>query len=1003
VKLGEIHNARQSQANIQRQRQMAQIAQNQAAQNQAGQQQMHMQGMIPTQNQFQQTFGVPQMPHQNQRPNISIQQQQQMQQQQMQQQRQMQQMAMGNPMAMQQQFANGQPVPNVPQPTPQNPFTREEQTRILQIATEMARDLSVQDRQDLARLAQQMPDERRQQIQSRGVNPINSMLHQRATQKFMIEKRNAMQLAQQRNNAGLATGNVQMPQPRPSPKPPLQHPGQQQQPHDQNAAGNVDQILGRQQEALRHQEAGQVVVPASNGQRAVEQQRAPSRVQRTPRQQPQAQFNAGRPMQFPNPFQQQPQHFWNNMQGPPQNGQQNIQQTPQMSAQPPTPNIPNMQGQNQQQPALQGQLGGLNNNIGARTPRQAQGMPTLNQPMDPPGQAQNVPSPRPTPQVNNKAGQGNGRNVQNGPSALQRTASGQPPANQQRQGPDLSMHAMRNTPTMPEPLRQHLAKFPDDKRAAFIAQMQARKEEMIRVQAAENGTSSVQNLQSRLQPPFGLQPGKVNQGGQDLSAQVAPPMKVNKSQQSAPPVTQFTQGNQQPGAPDIRKLTMEEGKRTNFPVSEQQLSRMEDSLYPPKFFNVANTSTRPPDDVRTWRQLKDWMSANAQMAPPGALDQVKYLQRQQFYLVMGEQRAVQAGQRRPMISSNQQTNAAPPADMVPPSGNQQPMPAFNGGPSGPVDMSQLAQITVPEIQNVRNYLAPNMRNMNDDQIRLIILRNRQQEQSINQQQLQYNNMLRAQQAQNQNGKNQRQNQTQQTGPVQETQFAQISQQGQQGQTTHSMQQRTTSNTKQAGPTNQAPAKQAAAIRAGQGKKRSSNDDVVEITDPKLVPQSRGSGAKAPQKPSGIPQPTPQQLAAMTSQQQAQFQARQNQIAPMNHATNNMPANHNSQPQGPNVVAQASAETGNQKKPLDPDTVRVKQVMTEVHRSLPPRVTRPMSPKTRGRMVQKLRESAVMMQRIDGFLPVFLKTTRDEVKLRELVEMVSNSRPQSAQFDNWTIP
>ena len=124
------------------------------------------------------------------------------------------------------------------------------------------------------------------------------------------------------------------------------HQGQQVSPpptshsHDPS----FDQFLGPQQDDLRHQEAGQVVVPASLG--------APPHVPGTPTPQPQGQSGV-RAMYPPTSFQPQPPAVWNTS----QSQHPNIPQTPRPQGRARTPNLINVPGQTPQQQALQGQLG----------------------------------------------------------------------------------------------------------------------------------------------------------------------------------------------------------------------------------------------------------------------------------------------------------------------------------------------------------------------------------------------------------------------------------------------------------------------------------------------------------------------------------------------------------------------------------------------------------------------------------------------------------------------
>ena len=181
------------------------------------------------------------------------------------------QMQARNGMGGQQAFMNGQPQPNVNAPQQglqgqgrQIQMTQQDQQRVQQIAQAMVHNMTPNDKAALSRHVQSMSAEVKQNIESRGMNLLQYAIRQQATQKFMQER--AM-LAGQGGNQGAFPSGVVLPQSAPpAPTPVMVQGGQQTSQFDQT--GNMDHILGQQQDALRHQQEGQVVVPANTGQRA---------------------------------------------------------------------------------------------------------------------------------------------------------------------------------------------------------------------------------------------------------------------------------------------------------------------------------------------------------------------------------------------------------------------------------------------------------------------------------------------------------------------------------------------------------------------------------------------------------------------------------------------------------------------------------------------------------------------------------------------------------------
>ena len=67
--------------------------------------------------------------------------------------------------------------------------------------------------------------------------------------------------------------------------------------------------------------------------------------------------------------------------------------------------------------------------------------------------------------------------------------------------------------------------------------------------------------------------------------------------------------------------------------------------------------------------------------------------------------------------------------------------------------------------------------------------------------------------------------------------------------------------------------------------------------------------------------------------------------------------------------------------------RVKELRSEVMRSMPPRQPVPMSPNTRARMIEKLKTAGNMSQRLESSLPLYLSLSKDEETTKDLLRSV----------------
>ncbi|KAL9099275.1 MAG: hypothetical protein Q9163_005206, partial [Psora crenata] len=928
-KLSEIAEARRNQVNVMNQRRL----QNQPVQGFGAQQQMFQQGMVNP-DQFQQGLGGNPLQQLNQAQNMArLQQAQQIQQQQL-----------ANAARMHQGLSSGQATTNIPSQAQQSngphTFTPEEHLLIQHKAQQMAINLTDAERENVARKVRNLPEQMKIQLRQQGVNPIQAYLHLQATMQYRQEKARAMMMPQ---NPALLTANNATTQLQPTLQPGMPSQGMNPQQLNQiSRNGNVNQqILAQQQEALRLQHAGQVVVPGNPG-------HGRSGAHQTPQPQQQHQQQPGRPttawpVQHPSAFQQQGHSLWSNVQGP---------QIPQTPGQAPTPNLTT----GGQQSGLQGQMDGLSGTPSMRAAQQTPAMPTLNQPMATSAQTQGGPSPRPG-QPASQFLPGNTQPEANGPTKA--------PV-----GQNTNLERYRNLPLV---IQQQLAKLPSEAaRRQFILSIQARQHEMRQKQTNLAKGSATRGLQNGVQPQ---QPGVSGEGAKNHGIQTNPEMSgqvvhmANVGVQQPVSTNQVDRATQGPGQPPRQGAMM-----TNLTMNEEQTRFMDGVEFPRRILSNKNTFGRMPESAKTWGELKQFVSQNARSLPEGTLRKLGELQAQAYHLNVSH-----INQQRQRLVQ-QHGNAAPTAQMV--SGNQVDPQNMGFGAPGAPQMPPIPQPTIQEIQAVRNNLQGNAQGMSDDQIGSIIMSKRHQARQNNmaqnhhalnqqQQQLHYDNMLRAQHFQHSINKN---------AALQATQAQQAQQS--QPQIRPPVQKAPQANMSQSTPTTSVQAKQVMANRAGapvnqKNLKRNNHnmsEDVVEIADPKFSKQTLASKGVQPTQAS--PRLTQQQFEALSTQQKAQYVAqrqKQNQMA-----LNNQ------------LHARLGLDPAKFKQELEQARIRVQAILAEVHRNLGRRPSQPMSPNTRGSMIQKLRESQPMAQSVDMALTYLYKMTGNEERVREMARMVRDN-------------
>ncbi|KAL5626839.1 hypothetical protein FOBRF1_001182 [Fusarium oxysporum] len=621
----------------------------------------------------------------------------------------------------------------------------------------------------------------------------------------------APMMQQQASQQGLRQQQAQIPQQ-----------GQQQQHgmmngnqgnNDYNSfAPNMDSIEKQQMNGLMAQQAGQMVVPASAG---------PNR-NATPQ-----------PMGQNAPNQQGP----NQGQRPPQQPQQNMNLQQMKMNQVSQQSQAQLQAQQMKQ--MQNQAGMAAN----MQPSQSPAMNTLNTPVSRPGN------------MNQAAGQGG---VQFGDQRFNQGA--QRPNNQTFQNMLASL---------PQEQRQIVSGLTPDKLNEVMQRWQSKRNEQMGL----NNGGQLPPGQMANRPPSQMNQMNPNGAGQ---------MSVNMQQpQNGVPMNGNPQQMQMPRL-----------------APNQQLAMMDSMELPPQV--LTQLQAQLPPEVKKWGQLKIWLQQNN--IPQQLRTQLAAVQQRQFQLALQRRASImqqqQPGQPGQQLSPQQQQpqqpgqNNANPGMQAP--GGPGPNPLQAGRPQMPLNIpAHILQVSPHEIATLRN--RPQFAQASEEQLRNAILQmkrsswaNQQALQMRNQQAqahvVQARNPSQGQPGmQNQMGVPPTQMQLQQ--PPQPNQAPQTqnmpgannmgptnaAQQAAQKQPSVTPEQarnaRPQPANNRAQPPNPSPAS------APKNLKRPSNDDTIDVPETaKAAPARPASQPNQPQQAQGPRMLTPQQIAALTPEQRAKYEA-----------------------------------------------------------------------------------------------------------------------------------
>jgi hypothetical protein len=623
----------------------------------------------------------------------------------------------------------------------------------------------------------------------------------------------------------------------------------QQTPVSQAGATRFDfsSIMGQQANAIKSQESGEQVVPASNNATMALGGQVNMSQGVNPQQLLANQNNQG----GPNP--QQQMQYMAMQQRMQQEKQRQINMQNQMAQQ---QSMAQQQAQNQ----LRGQPGGLNapNALdGGQVNSPSMNMNMLNRPMAPPGQT--TPStPQPTRPQGMQQTPANpaGQLAQHYQSMVNQNNVQMNQGGQGGQGPTPQQQVMISR--LPQEVKNRLAGLPPDQLSSILQRMRENPQQYGPMLAG-------------LQNGLGMAPQNTQMGNQQPTMSGMPPNMSNAvpafNSQPPPNQEQAHQGsNDQAGFPQKAQM--------------QQMMMRQRAMDLKEFPKpvLQNLGIQVPADVRSWGELKQHIQRSQAVLPPDLLQKLSTHQLQWYNAHPEEMKqAMQALQQllrnanhaqqqqqqqqvppsaRPPSAAPPPNGQAPPAQMVPPNAPMQQQPNQN---LGLLNLNQL-QIKTPTPEELLMFRqkVPNSQNLSDDQIRAAIMRRKQQQLAAHQQQVQQAHMQRAQALANGG---------QPTGAPQATPQQQPPRPAQ---------------------LQQAPNQQVNV--QGQKRQQSGSDDVMEIPNPNQhqmnVPQPpamQPNQQSQPQIPGGMP--SREQLAKMDQQQRLIFMQKVRQMDALRKAQN----------------------------------------------------------------------------------------------------------------------
>lgn len=912
-----------------------------------------------------------------------------------------------------QQMPQLQNIPqNTPRQVPQNAgqvnITAQENQQINLMAQQLRVSTSPQELEGIKeRIRNAAPNQKMLWEQQR-IDPMALWFRRSAATKFMNQKARGV-LAQQQVQPNIPDGLPVTPQQPHASISNTSNPANQQfgstpgtQAFDPVFGGNMQQfgsqILGLQQQGLRSQEEGQVVVPASGAPTAPPQHQ----------QQGVGQAITQHPsMNQPNTSRSNANHPQFLLQ------QEKMQQVARMQAQAQIQNAGGVQLQPSQHNILQGQAGGLN--MSQMIPQQSPAMPNLNRPIGPSMQQQQQQNYG-TPQARQHSSVPQNQTTDGAPQN-QRMQQVQG-ANNGLSAPQIGNEQWKNLqlPDMrqfPVSVQQKLASLPPEQQKPFLLNLQrARMTNMARAKAL-NGLSSGQEYIGDHQPPSnGQRPVQRNQGHpsdvQNPGAFLPTAIPLQDASLMAKP------GQQPASAQGLEQRPLQQPQQLNQPrmsqaaashMSEEQVQRMDLQPYPPNILTNQVEDSLPPQGVRLWGDLKAWVAQNIDSMPPGILDKLKNLQGLHFQNLVTRQSVTVQAQKARLLGQNlvpqtstpfQQPGPAPPAQMVPTRSNQ----PLTHATTMPRTLSESQPPSAEQILNLRNRF-PQMKDWPENRIGEVMLQRKRvymeqlaQHQATNTQQAQYENLQRAQNQQ----------------PQRQVFMPNMqSEQGHSQQATIQAQQAIPNSTKApallnglSAVRNNSQAQQARGaarpanppqpLPSQKGTKRTNEDDVIEVPNPNIALQQhrrlqqsgkQGTSAQNTNASQARREQPPATVQHQQLQQPSQYELELRKQAAQTTAVSQQ------QQLGlrPNVVPDHAPQSGEEHEKMK-QNIKFKQILNEVAQSLPHRKSILVDPPTRERMVQLLKENVEVIKRVQSIEQVFYGLTRNEEMTKDLIRTVS---------------
>jgi hypothetical protein len=916
-------------------------------------------------------------------------------------------------MQMQMQMQQGQPGQNSSQNIPRplvnhtGQLTPQESAHVMAMAQQMRARASQQEIETVKQKLSAVNEDQKRMLQQTGADPL-LWYYRNVANRHFLQTRAKLNAAQHQNQSNMMPG---MGAPSQQPMSMPQNGGSTTAPQFAGVTQGFDpsfgnmqqfgsQIFGLQQDALRSQEEGQVVVPVSANRKASQQQ-SQGTMQPTPQQQTMNQPTPARSMMNPS----QVMH------------QDRMQQAARVQAQGRIQNAGGMQNQMQaQQNNLQGQAGGLNGHMNQALPQRSPAMPNLNRPLGPSAQlSQNqgpsqLRQPGPSPQVQAKDG---GSANQHPQQQVQGQSSGGDAGH-----PAITPRQLQDFPPEMQP---KVANLPPAQQQATWLQYQKH----LRNQAGNFGTRTQPNgsglagqdfqggqgqpLQNHSIHQFApgqtpaLGPQNFGNFDQRLGQAQNMPTTGQQTMQGRPFETQFRP--QQP-----RQVPQSRAISSAPKLTDEQIRMMDQRPFPPGFLNPAVMQTLPPQGVKLWGELKAWAAQNQNSMPADMPGKLRHFQALHFADMVKKQSALNQQRLSQMAlaqtssapAPTQQLGPAPRAPMVGTHGNLPQAPNPNSIPmTVPQNMHQVHSISAEELQNVRmqHMQNPRIRNMPDDILRQHLLQRKAEErvretlmaqqQNMSPQQVQFQNMQRAHRAQLEqlqrqnfimNGQN---GQTQPQPPA--TQGQQAASHVIKATTTPLVGQGTIQEPPHLPPSRQSVRPPVQTQPSQKGTKRANEDDVVEVPNPKLAQQQQQRKAQPPAKQAPSqqkPNPSPNTREAAIQQQQSSQYA----LELRTQAAQTMAPAQQQQIMAPLIaLARTMPRTAQESAARQQ---RYKQIHTEFLKNPPPpRAEVPMDNQMRNQMISHLQQQRVPMSRAKvAISQVFLITNNGE-QTKDLLQNV----------------